>query len=176
MVVDLAIGILAYVWTSEVFGKNFNVWMLFLSIVFAFSPDADMAIFALLRKRLKLVSHHIIHFPLVFLPVGGSLIGLIGGWYLATMFLAAAFSAFVHDSCNIVGVRWLYPFSKQAYRLVGRKIVWARERESYYEQLRQTRTMRTLWDEIWMRIREDANRSTLEILLISCVFLVLFIL
>ena len=175
MIIDLSIGIFFYVFVSRLLGEEFSGWMLFFSIVCAFSPDFDFIIFVMIRKRLRLVSHHFFHFPLLFLSIGGLLVGAIGGGYPATLFITAACGSFVHDSYSIVGIRWLYPFSKQAYRLVGMNIVLAHGREAYYEQLRQTRASRTLWDEFWMRISGDFNRWAFVFLFISCWCLVVFI-
>lgn len=180
IITDLALGILSYTAISWLFHKQFNAFAFMLTVCFAFFPDIiDIPLFIVLRKKLNLVSHHILHFPMWVLPATGCMVFfLTRSWYVTSLAVVATFLHFVHDSTNLVGIKWTScPFDTNALKLEGLKIVPATARDEYYANLRRTKEKRGTIDEILMRIREEKPDKKSIFLLVATVtaFLVFLI-
>ncbi len=175
MFIDIAAGTVIYVFVSLMFGESF-AWMPFLlTLFFALSPDSDFIPYLLLRKKLKLVSHHIIHFPLLFLPIGALLVYFLAGFYFVVLFLLAAFAHFVHDSMSETGIQWLWPVDISSYSINKGRIGVAYKRELYYQCLRQTREERSIADEVKMRMEKlDMNTGLFLTFAATVLFLFAF--
>lgn len=154
MLVDATIGIAVYLALSWLFDKPFDTAVLLAAIIFAHLPDIDAIPYFLLRKRFKLVSHHLIHYPLILIPLGTiALLALCSALYLPLLYALSVTGHFIHDSASVTGIKWLAPFSpRNAYRLEGWRFVRARDREAFYAELRPTISKRTFIDEILMRL------------------------
>lgn len=92
---DFLSGILVYVITMMVFDRALSLIEFFMVVFFAHGPDLDFVPFVLFRKRFCLTSHWFIHFPLLYLPLGSVLVGLViggldldqpSGWFFLTTF------------------------------------------------------------------------------------------
>lgn len=143
MLYDICTGTLLYIGVSLAFGNTFDGTFFALALFFSLLPDIDFIPYVLLKKRLGLVSHHIIHFPLFFLLAGAVL-----AWfspYLGTLFLLCITNHFIHDtlpgmSGTPLGLRWFYPFSTTSWVLQGRrfKAISDADRADRLETRRQT--------------------------------------
>lgn len=176
MFIDVPLGVVIYVIVSWFFGEAFNHWVLVLTIFFAFFPDLDLIPFLLFRKRLRLVSHHIIHFPTVLVSMGSvSLLILTGNAYLVVLFGLCVAAHFVHDSfTSQAGIRWFWPFSKRAYVLRDYRFVRVQNRERFYEHLRTTIDKRSMIDEVMNGIKGELPGIKTWIFFFAAVFLVIF--
>ena len=152
---DIVSGLVLYTVTALVFGEAFNLVDLVLVVFFAVAPDIDFVPFALLRKRLKLASHWIIHFPSLYIPIGAVLTwAVVHEWFYVASFVLASFAHFVHDAMGVQGIQWFWPFSKTAHAVEGFKFVRVdpEERRRFYDHLRVGASGRDILDEIRMRI------------------------
>ena len=152
---DIMFGLGIYVLLALVFGRTFSLADLMLTVFFAVAPDIDFVPFALLRRRLKLVSHWIIHFPLLYIPIGSVLVWIATGeWFYVTAFVLASIAHFRHDATSIPGIQWLWPISSQAYAVNGLRIVRVDpdERQRFYDRLREGASKRSILDEVRMRV------------------------
>ena len=176
MFIDVPLGVVIYVIVSWFFGEAFNHWILVLTIFFAFFPDLDLIPFLLLRKRLRLVSHHITHLPTVLVSVGSvSLLILTENTYLPALFGLCVTAHFVHDSfTSQTGIKWFWPFSKRAYVLRDYRFVRVQNRELFYESLRTTISERSFVDEITNGIKGELPGIKTWIFFFVAVLLVIF--
>ena len=118
MFLDIGLGIFVAIITSYLFQVDLSIYFLGFSVLFALLPDADFLYFYPKRHDTKYDHKHrdMIHFPLLYLPLGTFIIWILMGNIWATSFLLASFGHFIHDSIGIGwGIKWLYPFSKNNY-------------------------------------------------------------
>ena len=118
MFLDIGVGILTATFISFIFSTKITAGLIFFAIIFALLPDADFLYFYPQRKDTKYDHKHrdIIHYPLLYLPIGTVIMSLLLGNMWATTFLIASFFHFLHDSIAIGwGIKWLYPFSKNNF-------------------------------------------------------------
>lgn len=118
MFLDIGVGILSAIGVSGLFQVEISFTIIIFSILFALLPDLDWLLYYPQRKDPKYDHEHrnLIHYPLIFLPVGGIILWLVGGTFWGVLFLIPALAHFVHDSIGAGwGVRWLFPFSKNNY-------------------------------------------------------------
>lgn len=176
--IDFSLGVVVYVFISFFGGMRFDYQFLLLSVFFAFFPDLDFILFAVLRKRYRLVSHHFIHYPIFLIPTVATFLGfLTGSWYLPTLFVAACMAHFFHDTGDVVGIRWLWPFSPQAFTFKNWRLVRADGREGIYADLRRDLEKRGVLDEIVLRLREEKPTFRTVLLFIgACILLAFYIL
>lgn len=118
MFLDIGIGIIVAICASYFSGMEMSFLLAAFSIFFALLPDADFLYFYTKRHDTKHDHKHrdIIHYPLLYLPIGTILLWIMFGKVWALVFLASSFFHFLHDSIAIGwGIKWLYPFSKNNY-------------------------------------------------------------
>lgn len=118
MFLDIAIGIFSAIFVSSIFQSSPNFWLFFFAILLALLPDLDFLLYYPKRGDTKYDCKHrdIVHYPLIYLPVGALIFWLLFGKIGASLFLITSFFHFVHDSIGIGwGIKWLYPFSKNNY-------------------------------------------------------------
>jgi membrane-bound metal-dependent hydrolase YbcI (DUF457 family) len=116
MFLDIGIGILVAIFISATFQVKLTILLLFISIIFSLGPDLDFIFHYFKRGDTKYDYKHrdLIHYPLLYLPIGTFLIFLLFGKIWALTFLFTSFSHFIHDSIGIGwGIKWLYPFSRK---------------------------------------------------------------
>ena len=174
--IDLSLGIIAFVGISLLFGKPFYWSLLFAAIIFAHLPDSDFIPFTLLRKRFRLVSHHLIHFPLLYIPLGMGALFASRKPMLAVLFGICSIAHFIHDSMCITGIRWLWPLGKKAYTIQKFRFREATKRDEYYESLKRTRKNRNIIDEVIIRVEGPTFGDTLLLSLALFSLLLFFIL
>ncbi len=116
MFLDIGIGILVAILASAVFQTKLTFVLLVVSIIFSLGPDFDFIFHFFKRGDTKYDYKHrdLIHYPLIYLPIGAVLIFLLFGKMWAFVFFVASSLHFVHDSIGIGwGIKWLYPFSNK---------------------------------------------------------------
>ena len=151
---DLLFGSGIYIVLALAFGREPNPtefgWVMF----FAVAPDLDWLPFMFLKRRFKLVSHWLIHFPLLYIPIGTGLVWWVSSdWFYVAAFVAASLAHFLHDAHSEPGIQWLWPFSKTAHAFHGFRMVpvYPDERRLFYEKLRKDAASRNIFQEIWIR-------------------------
>lgn len=118
MLLDVAIGIIGALlaWPGVVLPP---ASFLALGMIFAVAPDIDVILSARrLRGRGRYAHRHrdVLHSPLLYLPIGFLLLAPVSE-RVAVLFVALSLFHFLHDSVGIGwGVRWLYPFSPDAFK------------------------------------------------------------
>ena len=124
MLQDFSLGTIIYVLVSIIFGRDFSAYYYLLALVLAALPDIDFIPYIIFRKRLSLVTHRSVHYPLVFFGV--SLIVFTRNPYLGILSLALFANHFVADSFSATeyptGIRWFFPFSKKSWYILQGKI------------------------------------------------------
>jgi len=153
--VDFLSGLVLYAVTTWLFGRGLNLFSFSIVVFFAVAPDLDTIPFLLLRRRLGLVSHWIIHFPLLYIPIGVTLVWFITrDWFYAINFMVASFAHFLHDSASAPGIQWFWPISKTACAFEGFKFVRVtpEERRRFYDRLREGAIERSMLQEVLIRI------------------------
>ena len=123
MPLDIGIGIFSAIIVGKLFGVELTPLLVGAGIVLANLPDLD-GVYTFLRNGndFKAVSKHreLIHYPLIYLPVG-ALAALPFGAEWSVLFLLASFGHFVHDSIGIGwGIPWLWPFTNKNYTFIYR--------------------------------------------------------
>lgn len=156
---DIVFGLVIYVAMTWAFGQGFHLIGLAVVMFFAIAPDLDFIPFVLLRRRYKLVSHWIIHFPLLYIPIGTTLVWFVvgGEWFYMASFILGSLAHFLHDSRAVQGVQWLWPISKAGWALEGVRMirVESNERKLIYDRLRKGAQKRSILDEIRLRIGKN---------------------
>lgn len=118
MFLDIGVGILVAMLTSDVFKAALTFWLVIFSVLFALLPDADFLYFYPKRHDTKYDHKHrdLIHYPLLYLPIGSLIIWVIFGQVYGFIFFLSSFFHFLHDSIGIGwGIKWLYPFSENNF-------------------------------------------------------------
>ena len=160
MLKDFSVGTIIYALVSILFGHKFDVNHYILSLIFSVLPDADFILYIFLKKRRSLVTHHIIHYPIIFASIG--MVMCITNLYMGLLFLTIVLSHFALDFFSATeypaGIQWLYPFSKKSWYIFGGRIYkltamqqneQLSKRTVLWEALEEKRTV--LW-EILVRI------------------------
>lgn len=125
MLLDIGVGILLTIWTSWFFQVDLTFFLIFFGILFSLLPDADFFVEFIKHGSVggKVIREHreLAHFPLFYVPVVFVIFFLFGGIW--SVFLGLGLLAhFLHDSVGIGwGIKWLWPFSKRAYKLFAGK-------------------------------------------------------
>ncbi|MEI7891385.1 MAG: metal-dependent hydrolase [bacterium] len=118
MFLDIGVGILVAIFTSQYYSIHLGELLVLGGILFALCPDADFLLHFFKRgiSREDYQHRNMIHYPLLFLPLGTWIAFLLGGNVWAMLFFFCAFFHFLHDSVAIGwGIKWLYPFSSKNF-------------------------------------------------------------
>ncbi len=125
MFLDIGVGILLSIWTSWFFQIDLTFSLIFIGIIFSLFPDIDFFVEFIKHGSVggKIIREHreLIHFPLLYIPVILIVLSLFGIMW-ATFLSLGLLAHFLHDSIGIGwGIKWLWPFSKRAYKLFSEK-------------------------------------------------------
>lgn len=177
---DLSCGVIEYAVISYLFGKSFDYKVLGLSVFFAFLPDLDFIPFVFLRKRLNLMTHQMIHYPLILLPFGFVLVLLAGGEYMATLYLVGVTVHFINDTTdNLGGIKWLWPFINVYFSFRNGKIIRAeRQREEFYSIIKNGMEDRNIVQELFKRTKvenKDLKHKPVVLYVLAVVFILIFL-
>lgn len=176
MLIDMAFGSIMYVIVSLGFGENFEWSILFLSWFFALLPDLDFFLYVGIKKFFsrgrKLVTHHIIHFPLFFVGIVIVMWSITGDMYLCTLFLACTLGHLAHDAFTTPqGVQVFFPFSRRGYRFSGKgmHVVTLKERKEIMNERRRKYEQQALdvKGEFFVRL-EKMNLGTWVAIVFAC--------
>ena len=118
MFLDIGVGILIAILVSILFHVKLVAFLIIVGILFALGPDLDFLYVYLRRHNARDDYKHrdIIHYPLLYLPIGTLLIFVLFGKVWAILFFLTSFLHFVHDSIAIGwGVKWFFPFSRKNF-------------------------------------------------------------
>ena len=124
MTLDIGIGIFAAIIISKLFSIELSPLLVGLAVAFALLPDIDF-IYTLARNgndNHRAIARHrdIVHYPLLYLPLG-ALVALPFGAEWSLLFLLASVGHFIHDSIGIGwGIPWLWPFTNKNYGFLYR--------------------------------------------------------
>ena len=152
---DLMFGLVAYAVLAWGFGRTYSPADLVVVLCFAIGPDLDWLPFLLFKRRFKLISHWLIHFPLLYIPIGATLTWITGGeWFYVTAFVLTSVMHFLHDAASVPGIQWLWPFSRTAHAVHKFHMVRVgdEDRCHFYEQLREGASSRSFWGEVKLRL------------------------
>lgn len=177
---DLSCGVIEYAVISYLFGEGFDYKILGLAVFFAFLPDLDFIPFVFLRKRLNLMSHQMIHYPLILLPFGFVLVLLAGGEYIATLYLVGVAVHFINDTTdNLGGIKWLWPFINAYFSFKNGKIIRAeRQREEFYSIIKNGMEDRNIVQDLFKRTKvenKDLKHKPVILYVLAAVFLLIFL-
>jgi membrane-bound metal-dependent hydrolase YbcI (DUF457 family) len=158
MFLDIGVGILSAIFVSGYFNIHLSDLLVIGGILFALGPDADFILhfFKSGISREDYQHRNMIHYPLLYLPIGTAIAYLLGGEVWAVLFFIASTLHFLHDSIAIGwGIKWLYPFSNKNYVFLYhyskvkkkglRKLVLALDRDSLAQAVEEH------WDDDWLR-------------------------
>ncbi|MDP3015176.1 MAG: metal-dependent hydrolase [bacterium] len=125
MFLDIALGILLSIGMSLYFNIELTLLLISMGIVFVLLPDIDFFIELARHGNVggKVIREHreVTHFPLLYIPLV-VLIFFIFGKMWGVFFGLATLFHFVHDSIGLGwGIRWFWPFSKNAYKFFSEK-------------------------------------------------------
>ena len=124
MPLDIGIGIFSAIIVSKLFAVELTPLLVGLGIAFALLPDMDF-LYAVARNGHgdhRAISKHrdLVHYPLLYLPLG-ALLALPFGPAWSLLFLLASAGHFIHDSIGIGwGIPWLWPFTDKNYSFIYR--------------------------------------------------------
>lgn len=124
MTLDIGIGIFAAIIVAKLFALPVSPELVGFAIAFALLPDIDF-LYALARnghRAQRTIARHrdLVHYPLLYLPLGIAAVLPFGGhWSL--LFALASIGHFIHDSIGIGwGIPWLWPFTNKNYTFIYR--------------------------------------------------------
>lgn len=153
MPLDIAFGIYLAIAANFILDIPLTAFTVMLLVLFTLSPDLDAVFYVIKKGKMDDEHHHhrnLMHYPLIFIPLGAVLITLMFGKEYAFLFVMASFFHFIHDSIGMGwGVRWLYPFSKKNFTFFYQFDIWNKlPRKLVYS-----------WspDELRIMLREYAN-------------------
>lgn len=127
MIYDLCIGIFSYVGISLFFEEPFRLSYLFLALLFSLLPDIDFVPYVLLRKQRNLATHWFVHFPFLYMLLGG--ICSLFSVYLGVLLLVCTLLHLTHDLFSEKSenypqeLKLFYPFSRKSLSWQDRKFV-----------------------------------------------------
>lgn len=119
MFLDIAIGILSAIFASWFFKVSLTASFLLAGITFALSPDLDYFLFLITGGRNSEAHKHrdILHYPLLFLPIGTVVLYPLGKEWMAIFILGTSLH-FIHDMIGLGwGVKILWPFNRDNFAL-----------------------------------------------------------
>ena len=123
MLLDIAAGMIGAM-VAWGHGGSSSVSFLFLGVLLALLPDADVFLSIFQSKRGGKYAHehrNFLHYPLIYLAGGGLFLWFISP-RVALLFAALSFFHFLHDSIGIGwGVQWLFPFSQNYFKFFADK-------------------------------------------------------
>lgn len=117
MFLDIGLGIIGAIMASLLFQADLSVSIIAWSVLLALLPDIDFLAYSFILRRGADHRHRdLIHYPLLYLPIGTVILWLWAGAFWASLFLALSLAHFIHDSIGIGwGVKWLFPFSRDSF-------------------------------------------------------------
>lgn len=119
MFLDVAIGIFGAIIFANLQKVELSLFLILFGIISTLLVDLNLFVFTKKYKLDKFHHNHreLLHYPLIFIPVGFALVFIIFNFPLAILFTILSFLHFIHDSIGIGwGIQWLYPFSKKFYK------------------------------------------------------------
>jgi len=125
MLLDTGVGIFLAILTSKIFLLPLSWWLVLLGIGFALLVDIDAIVSLTINRGVKKSYKHrdLFHRPLLFVPLGVLLIGILMHFInnqlslpLIFLFATALIAHFIHDSIGLGwGIKWLWPFNKNNF-------------------------------------------------------------
>ncbi len=124
MPLDIGVGIFSAIVVGKIFSLELSPLLVGLGIVLALLPDMDLWYLLATgnHKNHRAIARHrdLVHYPLLYLPVG-ALAALPFGPEWSLLFLLASAGHFIHDSIGIGwGIPWLWPFTNRNYTFIYR--------------------------------------------------------
>lgn len=124
MLLDLIFGTVVGVVSGYIFAEGIFYPYLIAALLFSVAPDVDFLIYHSFNPIDRMSHRHrrILHYPLIYVPVGTVLVTLFSFDYVyGIIFAVTSLIHFIHDSYSIgYGVQWNYPMSKSHFFL-GKK-------------------------------------------------------
>ncbi|MBI4132784.1 MAG: metal-dependent hydrolase [Candidatus Sungbacteria bacterium] len=159
MLLDIGIGIFASILVGKLFSLPLTPLLVGFGVACALIPDIDLW-YTIARRGHRdihaIIKHrNILHYPLVYIPVGTALTALFG-YQWSLLFFLASFGHFIHDSIGLGwGVAWLWPFTTRSYTFFYRYTAPEKRlpRQALYRWERQDmdRLIDTYRDANWLR-------------------------
>ena len=118
MLLDIGAGMLVALGVSKLFSLQLTPFLVGGGITFALVMDADFLLHLARGGSHRSAWRHreVLHYPLVYVPLGSALAFAFGRAPWALLFSISSLAHFLHDSIGIGwGVPWLWPFSKDRY-------------------------------------------------------------
>lgn len=132
MFIDLLIGTFVGIASGYLSGDGLFYPYLIAALLFAVAPDIDFLLYHSFNPINRMSHRHrrILHYPLIYIPVGSLLVTLFSFDYVyGVIFAVTSLFHFIHDSTSIgYGIQWGYPFTKDHF---------------FYKK--KTTTARTVW-------------------------------
>lgn len=124
MFLDIGAGIVLSIITAKIYSAQLSYALIFLGIGFSFIPDIDFFIEFFKHKSVggKVIREHreLLHYPIPYLLCAVPL--FLFDAFIGTLFVCTIFFHFLHDSIGIGwGIKWFWPFSKNAYKFFSKK-------------------------------------------------------
>lgn len=114
MFLDIGLGIFAAMAVSAWYDVPLTLLLAAAGIVLALLPDADF-LFSVMRRRSAVHHRDGLHYPLLYILIGGQAAAFFGQEWLS-LFVLCSLAHFIHDSIGIGwGVQWLFPLVKDHY-------------------------------------------------------------
>jgi hypothetical protein len=127
MPLDTGFGILIAVTIAKILGIKASASFIIWGVLFALSPDVDAVLNIFRPHGMQHTHRHrdILHYPLIFIPLGTLVIFFISPIH-SLLFALCSLMHFLHDSIGIGwGVQWLFPFKRDHYSFLY-QYDWAR--------------------------------------------------
>lgn len=120
---DIGLALIAAVLAHTLFGLPLAPHLIVVCLIFILVVDIDCLLRITKHGWVPGFGHEhrdILHWPLVYVPVGSIVVGYLAGWQFGTLFFTLSLAHFIHDSIGTGwGVAWLRPFSRRYYKFLS---------------------------------------------------------
>ncbi len=178
--VDTLVALTSYIVLTIAFGAHPSIFILCLSLIFAYLPDFDLFIFFLFRRKFNWKSHWVIaHHSTIILPLTGALAYFMANayqidkFYLLSLSLINVFAHFIHDSMHPVGFHWFSPFSWKRFVFQRGRFV-AADPKVWEIRQKQLGLKNAFGTELALRLEKISSFQIMAVLLLIFIIFGLF--
>lgn len=178
--IDTLVALASYTALTIVLNAHPSIFILFLSLMFAYLPDFDLFIFFLFRRKFNWKSHWVIaHHPIIIIPLTSVLayfiatICQIDKLYLISLFLIDVLAHFLHDSMHPIGFHWFSPFSWKRFVFQHGRFV-AADPAAWEIRQKQLGAKNKFGTELALRLEEISSFQIIIVFLLLLIVLSLF--
>lgn len=111
---------------SNFYTVTMDIFIVSSALLFVHLLEVDLFIWLIIHRfqlnKLSYKHRDLLHYPILFLPLGSLLVLFLSNYFFSLLFLLCSLFHFLHDSFGVGwGIKWLWPFSNKNFKLFSRK-------------------------------------------------------